>query len=566
MAAKKKISLAGDLAQSLETSKANLNPTFLEFLQSPDYCGPYMQVALSPTILDIAQISDGLRPTHLDDDGLEAVFRCGRLDFLADGTKPKIISLSAGRRGGKTSNLLAPKCVHAAWTVPVPDLKKGERARAAIVAPILDQATAALNYCKGIIEGSPVLRAAVIKSNTKEIVLRRPDGNLVEIVVGAANHGGIVGRSRTLVFAGLDEAQFFRTEGADVNDKDIFDAFMGTLRFVDGAQCWLVSTPWIEGDGLMEKFTEEYWGSPGGTILVASRVSSYQLRGIVDDGSVRLDTDDDDTYEREVLAVPLPKGTSNFFDGKALLESLQVLPPETIPEDLGAGADVAYERDCSALVLAARYPGGIFVPLQVEERRPNRQDVKSASKTNRELAEIAVSRGIEGIMADAHCRPFVREHFEEVGAHFVDAPAGNSGKFNTYAALKRVIADKRFILGGLEPTIAKYLIAQLRQTVAKPMEAGGYKIITPRTKTAMSSARDGDSSGSHGDVVSALVLAMWTVGSNLRESEWLKPKAPEMGRYTDFAPSRPQGGSRGSGMNLDYLKRNSAGISLKHSR
>jgi hypothetical protein len=547
---------------ALRTALSKAKPlNFSEFIESPDFCGAYIgETQLSPAILDIAQASDGLIPTHLSDEALEQVFRCSRLDF-ASGVKPKTVVVGAGRRGGKTSHLLAPKAVHAAWTTPLPDLKPGERARAAIIAPIKDQAVAAFNYCKGIVESSPILSRAIQKINSEEILLRRPDGHLVEIVVGAANRGGLVGRSRTLVFAGLDEAQFFRSDNYQVNDRDIFGGVMGTLRFQPGAQCWIVSTPWVEGEGLMEDFIEKHWGSPGGDTLVAARISSYQLRGILDDGSLRLDTDDDESYDREILSIPLPRGTSTFFDGVALQEALKVLPPVKPPEDLGAGADFAFERDCSALVVAARYPGGIFAPIIVEERTPKRSDINSATKTTRELVRVAVGQGCTDILADAHCRPFVREHFELEGANFLDAPAGGDKKFETYAALKRVIADRRFVLGHLEEAVGKYVVAQLRAIVAKPKEGGGFKIISPRTKSSLDSARDGEG-GSHGDVVSALVLAMWAVGSNRREAEWARPKLGVTVPFTDMGGSS-RGGPRGSGMSLDYLRRNSAGASLR---
>jgi hypothetical protein len=267
---KKGKSLAADLADDLAAAAVQARIVesgpigFAEFLVSPDYCGPYMgAVKVSPLIMGIALASEGRDPAVLDDRTVLESFRCDRDAIVAAGA-PKVVVVNAGRRGGKTSTLLATACCHAAWSVPLPTLKPGEIARAVIVSPDKDLSTAAFNFCKGLIESSPILSKALVKPiNTEQILLKRPDGALVEIVVSAANRGGTGVRSRTLVFAGFDEAAFFRAgESYVVNDRTIFDAALGTLNAVAGAQCWIVSTSWIEGDGLMESFIADYWGKP----------------------------------------------------------------------------------------------------------------------------------------------------------------------------------------------------------------------------------------------------------------------------------------------------------------
>jgi hypothetical protein len=558
--------MAAALADALEGAALADGPPigFYEFLTSPDYAGPYMgTITPSPLLLGIALASEGRDPVMMTDEEVQAVFRCTRIALLTEG-EPKVVVVNAGRRAGKTANLLAPKMVHAAVTTPVPHLKPGERARAVVISPDLDLSEACFNYAKGLIESSPVLSRMVVKSNTEEIVLRRPDGNLVEIVTGAANKGGKSARSRTLVFAGLDEAAFFfGDDGHTVNDKEIYDAAMGTLGAVAGAQCWIVSTSWIEGVGLMEGFIEDNWGDPAAGILVAGRLTTYQLRGVPDDERFLTPGMTNDTYAREILSIPLPKGTFGFFDAVALTRALTAPLPEGAPYETGGGFDAAYERDCAALALVARHAGGIFAPTLVEERQPDRADVTSASRTTRELADKAVSRGVTDIMADPHCRPFVREHFASAGAHFLDAPNTADGKFTTYAALKKVIEQERFRLASLPPAVAVYVRDQLRAVVCKPRDGGGFKIISPRKKgTLAQAATRGEDTGSHGDVVSALVLAAWRAGSSRTEAEWMLPPTPKRGPApTDAA--RPAARGPGSGVNLSWLRRQSPGLVQK---
>ena len=109
-----------------------------------------------------------------------------------------------------------------------------------------------LGFCSGYVAASPRLAAMVIRETTEEIELRRPDGLPVLIRVRAASRGGKGGRGFVLVFAGLDEAAFFRDESSGVvNDTEIYRAV--AQRLAPGGQCWIVSTPWVEGQGLLEE-------------------------------------------------------------------------------------------------------------------------------------------------------------------------------------------------------------------------------------------------------------------------------------------------------------------------
>jgi hypothetical protein len=68
----------------------------------------------------------------------ERIFRCSR-SALATGVIPQTVVLSAGRGGGKTSALLAPKAVHAALTVPCPFARPGQELASVLMAPTLYQ-------------------------------------------------------------------------------------------------------------------------------------------------------------------------------------------------------------------------------------------------------------------------------------------------------------------------------------------------------------------------------------------------------------------------------------------
>lgn len=546
--------LAGSLADELErrlveaAERREAPPTFREFLESPDFAGPYMAVVgLSPVVAAIVDASEGSPVESLDDDQALEVFRL-RIEELPLGDDvPRVVVVNAGRQSGKTSNLLAPKCVHAAWSTPAPHLRPGQVARCVIISPKTEQSRQAFRYCKGIVEASPRISRNIVKINEQQILLRRPDGHLVEIVVGAADSGGSAARSATLLFCGLDEVAFFFDEDHAVNDRAIFDAAMGTLRMLPTAQLWMVSTPWIDGSGLMEQLITEHWGRAGSRVLVAARVSSYALRGIPDDGSLREDTDTEDTYAREVLAQPIAAGAHNFFNRTKLASALLQAPPSGPPEQLGAGGDFGFERDCAAAGVMGRWLGGKFAPVLVEERTATPGDLEAATATVRELGSLVAAAGCSQIMGDQWKRTFVREHLHAAGVAFVDAPGSDEGKAELYGAFLRLVEEDRFCLAHLEPHLARYVHDQFAAIIAQPIPGPGkrFRIISPRTKRTLEGQAAGRL-GAHGDVADALVKAAWQAGAGRPSSSWQIPRqAPAALREARRValPARPGAGS-----------------------
>ncbi|KYG11420.1 hypothetical protein BE21_57560 [Sorangium cellulosum] len=506
--------------------------SFHEFLTSPEYAGPYMAGSpASPAIQAIALASEGLDiPRKLISDAeVQALFRCARSDLV--GINPKVIEVGAGRRGGKTANLLAPKCVHAAWTTPVPNLKPGEIARSVIISPDTDQSGACFNYCQGIVESSPVLSRAIVKTTTEEIVLRRPDGKMVEIVVGAASRGGKAARSRSVVFAGLDEAAFFYPEGSHVaNDKDIYDAVLGTIKFLEFAQVWIVSTPWIEGVGVMEEIIEEHWGNPG-FALVAARVSSYTLRGIKDDGSLRGGMEED-AYRREILAQPLPAGSASFFDVARVIEAQsRHIPGSASRQERGAGADLGFLKDSSALAISSRHDGGMFSVDRIDTYSPTLGEPLKPSVVCNEFADVLTAEHLHEVVSDQHEKATALEHFGARNITVISAPSERGAKEASYRAVRTLFNEGRLSLSGLPETTRSALRESLRSIVAKPRPGGGYEIIAPRSNlkdpTKIGRARG------HADDVSAMVLSLVRCGAD-NPALWVEAP-PQPAQFADAA-------------------------------
>ncbi len=459
-----------------------------EFAESPAYCA----LQLSPLIAAMLDASEGIAPTTIGDDEAVRHFGCSLADLPRE--LRRTVAVRAGGRGGKTSRLLAPKALHAAWTVPLPTLRRGEVASALLVAPDLKLARQTLSFVAGYVEGSRILSRALVEPPTKDsLELRRPDGKRVRVEVIAASRGGRGVRGRTLVFAGLDEAAFFFDEATGVvNDADVYRAVL--QRVVPGGQVWIVSTPWLADSGLLETTVAKNWGSHEQALVCTA--GTRALNPTWDpDGTIERDmrVQDPDAAIREIDGEPMAGGAGAFFDGAAISACVDddlMLPATPTGAPVDFAADLGFVADSSALVGVTRNEPHAVVAL--EELRPKRGAPLKPSEVIASFAKTIAAHDADSVAADAYYRETAKEHLGDLD--FVDAPAGREGKAQVYLLAKKLIHEQRVRL----PNHPR-LLTQLRQVVSKPAPGGGLVISNPRRR----------GSGGHGDVASAFVLALW---------------------------------------------------------
>jgi hypothetical protein len=192
-------------------------------------------------------------------------------------------------------------------------------------------------------------------------------------------------------------------------------------------------------------------------------------------------------------------GAGLVFDGAGIKQCVDEGRPLEVPVAPGAqayfGGDLAFESDSSGLVGVGILPDGRFDVLVLEEMRPGRGVPLKPRAVIDQFASILKRYRATAVMADAHYRASAKEHLEPHGIRFLDAPSGNTGKRDVYMKARELIHEGRVRL----PNHPR-LLAQLRSVVQKPIAGGGLHITSPR--------RAG--SGGHGDLVSALVLALWS--------------------------------------------------------
>lgn len=466
-------------------------PTFREFSEAGEFCN----LELSPLIAAIMDASAGHAPTTIDHELTVRHFGCARTELPT--AAPRTVVIRAGGRGGKTSRCLAPKALHAAWTVPVPTLGRGEKAYSVLFAPDLALAHQTFSFVKGYVDASPTLRAALVSEPTAdELTLRRPDGKLACVRVVAATRGGKGGRSRTLVFAGMDEAAFFFDESSGVvNDNEIYRAVI--QRIVPGGQCWIVSTPWIAGVGLLEELLQKNLGTHRQALCCIAPTRAlnptWDPTGEIEND---LRENDPDNADREILAIPLTAGSGMFFDRTAIDAAVdEDRPLQLAPVDggiYGAGGDFAFRRDSSAQAIVQAIET-LFHLAALDEQRPTADTSLKPSNVVDDFAAVLGHYHTPRLACDSHERAQVANEFARHAIEVVNVPDGQTGKAQTYTFLRTLFREGRVKI----PNHAR-LRRQLQAVTSRPMPGGGLTITSPR-----------QAGGGHGDLVSAFVAAVW---------------------------------------------------------
>jgi hypothetical protein len=324
----------------------------------------------------------------------------------------------------------------------------------------------------------------------------------------------------------MDEAAFFYADdGYTVTDKEIYRA--ATQRIVPGGQVWIVSTPWVEGIGVMEERLAEDFGrheksvvAVGGTRLLNPRWDPT--------GEIERDMreDDPENAAREIDAQPFAAGTKFFFPPDAVkraVESGRMGALEPLPGVPHYSAcDLGFRRNSSALAIARRE--GTQVRLAFElEKRPERGASLKPSEVCHEFAVHCLRYGARTMKGDLHYADTAHEELPKTRG-----PTGKTVKYDewtpTLESKAEVFTEFRRLMaeGFLELPKNPRLLSQIRQTTVKATEGGFVKIQLPKQGTKQSTA--------HGDLLMAVVLACTQVP--LEDSHIPPPKVPFRMRWS----------------------------------
>ncbi len=208
--------------------------------------------------------------------------------------------------------------VWASLTVSLKSLAPGQRAVALCLAANAKLRNEVIAYALGACRSHPQLDSMLILAKGKRpddaadsFGLRRMDGRVVMLEAGIAGRGGYGARGRSLVGAYLDEAAFFKTEGMQACDVDIFTA--ASPRVLPGGLTVIASTPWSES-GLLYDFYSKNHGKPANCLVAHAPTAVMQDNQFTRDLISRERLRDPENASREFDAEFVKSGTSIFFD------------------------------------------------------------------------------------------------------------------------------------------------------------------------------------------------------------------------------------------------------------
>jgi hypothetical protein len=145
--------------------------------------------------------------------------------------------------------------------------------------------------------------------------------------------------------------------------------------------------------------------------------------------------------------------------------------------------------DSSALVIVHRRERMMRVASVIELRPESGAPLKPSAVVRR-FADEMKRHGATYAVADWHYAETVREHLTEAGLSLVPGPSAPAEAYVRTRALLRE--------GNLRLPRHDRLLQQMREVQGRPTAGGGMSIMHPRW-----------AKGGHGDLVAALVLALW---------------------------------------------------------
>lgn len=393
-----------------------------------------------------------------------------------------------GARGGKTK-WAAARMLHLALSVDVSRLAPGEHGYVFLVAPKLELAMQPLNYIKGL-TGLDARLAARCDVGAEQITVDRGRGHFVTIQPVAASRGGAGQRGRSLLGALLDETAFFRDETSGVvNDQALFNAL--SPRVIDGGQIVVQSTPWARS-GLLYDLHRENFGHPVAALVSHAATGLLRTDEKILSYVAREYARDPENAAIEFGAQFGAASSTTWLDPEALERAVDAGPPAPVaPGDaLGAGGDLGFSRNSSALVVA-RTRGGLVDLVAVEERRPAQDAPLRPSVVCREFASILRGLGLAGMVADRHYQETAREALDETGLYLAEPPDPDE----PWSLVRQLLRE-----GRLRLPQHPLLLAQLKSAKGKLRSGGGVAVELAKTPD-----------GRHGDLAAAAVLAVWAV-------------------------------------------------------
>ena len=252
-----------------------------QFMTTPKLAGKEFSGPSWATWRVIARLIDG------DAKGLTAAERRLALKLTGRTKLPKgrvrEIYVGAGRRSGKSrfGSLVA------VWAAAqeYEQLSRGETAVIAHVAPDRRQASIDLDYARGLVEASALLRAELVGSTQDTLTFR----HATQLEVATASYRTV--RGRTMAGAVIDESAFLRSEDSALPDIELARALRPALLTLNGLLL-VISSPHRKV-GLLYDAHRKYYGNDDATRGLFIQAASAELNPTLDESAIAEAIEDD---------------------------------------------------------------------------------------------------------------------------------------------------------------------------------------------------------------------------------------------------------------------------------
>lgn len=419
----------------------------------------------------------------------------GNVDRVPASARSVIVQLKGRDVGG--TRMAAYRCLQLGLTHPLEGLDPTEVPYVLFGGPKLRLARIGLRFALQAAKRLAARGNVRIEEETADgFTVVRHDGRRIRFECFAAARGGDTARGVTVIAVLLDEAAFYLDEATGVvNDRTIFNAIIP--RLLAGGQILIVSSPWAQTGLLAEEFRTNH-GQP--TTALAAHCPTLVMRDEPDicEMVAREWQRDAANARRELGAEFLTIGTNALLDGAAVTRSKDEARPLVV---LAAGrrrstaCDLGFRANSSAISTVAEEKPGHYILCESVELRPQPNAPLKPSEVSATFIEHCRKHGTTAVLADKHYVDTLKEDMARARIGVYLLPDGALGKEQQFTAFRDVLHEGRIKI----PNLPR-LIQQMREVTARPTAGGGLSISSPVHRD-----------GSHGDILSSLVGAVWAL-------------------------------------------------------
>jgi len=344
----------------------------------------------------------------------------GRAAFrkVAGGRKPpakkvRELIVCVSRRGGK-GRMGAALAVYEALLVDhSAHLAPGETGVVACVSPTRAQATILLDYAKGYLQASPLLRDEVSEITSDEIRLK--NGNVIATL---ANDYRTL-RGRTLLFALLDEASFLRDETSSTPDIETARALLPGL-LTTGGMLAVMSSPYRQ-TGLLFSRVRDYFGKNDPEVLVV-KGESRLFNPTLSESSIEAARISDPQAAAAEWFGEFRSDLHQFLDDALVDGAIDTARPMEISPrgDLSymAFADLSGGRHDASVIAIGHSEGEDDKIRYIADVVRGFRAPHDPHSAVRDFASVAKEYGITEIFGDAYAGDWVSGAFAEAGINY----------------------------------------------------------------------------------------------------------------------------------------------------